>query len=83
MGTCLGDLFSINWMDDTEANNPDFESLEHQYNTVKAKTYASDVDKFGNFTFKDEPVGDFQGIFEGASTITEKMVNKLTSTYKG
>ena len=43
----------------------------------------SHASKFGNFTFKDEPVGAFQGIYEGASTITEKMVNKLTSTYKG
>ena len=83
IGSCLGDLFSINWMEDTEANDPTVETLETQYNTVLTKTTASPVQKFGNYTFKDEPIGDFQGIYEGASTITEKMVNKLTSTYKG
>ena len=27
IGTCLGDLFSVNWMEDTEANNPATETL--------------------------------------------------------
>ena len=28
IGTCLGDLFSVNWMEDTETNNPFSETLE-------------------------------------------------------
>jgi legumain len=27
IGSCLGDEFSVNWMEDTEANNPFFETL--------------------------------------------------------
>lgn len=81
IGSCLGDLFSINWMEDTEANNPETETLEEQYNTVVALTTASPVQRFGNYTFKAEPIADFQGSYDGASTITEKMVSKLTSTY--
>jgi len=27
VGSCLGDLFSVNWMEDTEANNPLTETL--------------------------------------------------------
>ncbi len=27
IGSCLGDEFSVNWMEDTEANNPYFETL--------------------------------------------------------
>ncbi len=81
IGSCLGDLFSINWMEDTEANDPTVETLEQQYNTVVEKTTASPVQRFGNYTFKSEPIADFQGTYEGASTITEKMVSKLTSTY--
>ena len=43
LGTCLGDLFSINWMEDTDANDPTVETLETQYNTVVTKTTASPV----------------------------------------
>ena len=31
MGTCLGDLFSVNWMEDTEAEDPYFETLFTQH----------------------------------------------------
>lgn len=31
IGSCLGDLFSVNWMEDTEAHNPATESLLVQY----------------------------------------------------
>ena len=43
IGSCLGDLFSINWMEDTDANDPTVETLETQYNTVVTKTTASPV----------------------------------------
>jgi len=38
IGSCLGDLFSVNWMEDTEANNPSTETLQTQYENVLAKT---------------------------------------------
>ena len=37
INSCLGDLFSINWMEDTEANDVSIETLEQQYETVKTK----------------------------------------------
>jgi len=59
IGSCLGDLFSINWMEDTEANNVATETLQTQFTTVQAKTTRSPVMKFGDFTFMSEPIGDF------------------------
>merc|ERR1711994_1235578 len=47
IGSCLGDLFSINWMEDTEANNPDTETLLEQQSTVTELTTASPVQTFG------------------------------------
>jgi len=28
MNTCLGDVFSVNWMEDTEANDPATETID-------------------------------------------------------
>ena len=66
-------------MEDTEANNPKTESLNTQYNRVVKKTTASPVEKFGNFNFMSEPIADFQGNYDGASNITQKLLRKLTS----
>jgi legumain len=59
IGSCLGDLFSVNWMEDTEAHDPAVETLEEQYKTVKALTTESPVHIFGEFDFGNEFVGDF------------------------
>jgi len=62
IGSCLGDLFSVNWMQDTEANDPSVETLETQYENVKTATTKSPVCKFGDFDFMSEPIGDFEGV---------------------
>lgn len=36
--TCLGDLYSVAWMEDSEMNNLQKETLKHQYNLVKHRT---------------------------------------------
>lgn len=67
IGSCLGDLFSVNWMEDTEAHDPASETLLEQYKTVKLLTTESPVELFGEFDFGNEYVGDFQGVIDGAS----------------
>lgn len=57
IGTCLGDLFSVNWMEDTEANNPATETIDTQHATVVKKTTKSPVLEFGNLNIKKEVVG--------------------------
>jgi len=70
LGTCLGDLFSVNWMEDTEANNPQTETLQTQHDNVVATTTKSPVQKFGDFDFMSEPIGDFEGILTPNSKST-------------
>lgn len=82
IGSCLGDLFSINWMEDTEANDPSVETLEQQYETVVTKTTKSPVQKFGDFNFMSEPIGDFEGTCDNDATLTETLVAKATHYYK-
>jgi len=79
IGSCLGDLFSINWMEDTEANNIATESLQTQQDTVTKLTNRSPVCTFGNFDFLSEPIGDFQGTCENNATATEKIFSKFTN----
>ncbi|KAK0394509.1 hypothetical protein QR680_000778 [Steinernema hermaphroditum] len=58
---CLGDEFSVNWMEDSENNNVNAETLKKQYSDTKKATKQSHVSKYGDFDFLTEAVGDFQG----------------------
>uniref|UniRef100_A0A0K0DPL0 Condensin complex subunit 2 n=1 Tax=Angiostrongylus cantonensis TaxID=6313 RepID=A0A0K0DPL0_ANGCA len=58
---CLGDLFSVNWMDDSERHDIGLESLLMQYEDVKRQTNESHVMRYGNLKFICEPVSWFEG----------------------
>jgi len=55
-------------MEDTDAAvlamATDTESLLNQYDSVKTKTTRSPVLKFGDFSFIDEGIGEFEGVLE-------------------
>lgn len=67
-------------MEDTEANDPTTETLSQQYQTVKTKTTMSPVQQFGDLSFLDEPIGDFEGT-TGNSTV-ETLLAKAEHFYK-
>ncbi|KAM3330601.1 hypothetical protein ACQJBY_027039 [Aegilops geniculata] len=46
--TCLGDLYSISWMEDSDVHNLRTESLKQQYNLVKKRTAAQDSYSYGS-----------------------------------
>lgn len=71
LGTCLGDLFSVNWLQDTTAH-PGQESLEMQFQRVKNATTKSHVQRYGNLPlFQKESVSDFQGHGQSLLTATQ------------
>merc|ERR1712178_262352 len=43
IGSCLGDLFSVNWMEEADMEGDSLESLEKQYTLVRAETSKSHV----------------------------------------
>ena len=61
LGTCLGDLFSVNWMDDTETHDPWTETIGEQFERVKTATTKSPVCEFGDKDLKEMSVGTFEG----------------------
>jgi len=69
IGSCLGDLFAISWMNDTLAMDPT-ETLDLQYTATKARVaqgsgglypHSSEVMQYGDVSFVDELVSNFQG----------------------
>uniref|UniRef100_A0A8R1DXX1 legumain n=1 Tax=Caenorhabditis japonica TaxID=281687 RepID=A0A8R1DXX1_CAEJA len=58
---CLGDLFSVNWMTDSDGEDLTTETLEFQYELVKKETNLSHVLQFGDKDIAKEAVALFQG----------------------
>ena len=89
IGSCLGDLFSTNWMEDADtavlAMAMGSESLTEQYNSVKAKTTRSPVLKFGDFSFLDEGIGEFEGTLEDTSSDQwiERFLARMPQLFSG
>ncbi|XP_045788398.1 legumain isoform X2 [Trifolium pratense] len=66
--TCLGDLYSVAWMEDSETHNLKRETVKQQYNSVKERTsnfnnYAlgSHVMQYGDTNITDEKLYLYQG----------------------
>jgi len=59
IGSCLGDLYSVTWMEDSDAMDLSAETLATQFQTVLKATDLSHVMEYGQTTFKNEVVGDF------------------------
>lgn len=64
--TCLGDLYSVAWMEDSDAHNLQSETLEQQYNVVKTRTAAggdegSHVMQYGTTNLTKETVSLYIG----------------------
>jgi len=58
---CLGDLFSVVWMQDSDKEDLTRETLQTQFDITKKQTNKSHVQEYGDLTWMSEPVGDFQG----------------------
>jgi legumain len=60
--TCLGDLYSVNWMEDSDkASEQASETLSAQYDLVKKETNKSHVQEYGDMSFVSEKIHDYQG----------------------
>jgi len=60
INSCLGDLYSINWMENADALGPT-ETLQAQFVDVRTKTTQSHVMQYGDLTWTSEPIGNYLG----------------------
>jgi len=70
INSCLGDLYSINWMENADAQGPT-ETLQAQFLDVRTKTTQSHVMQYGDLTWTSEPIGNYLG---GNSTFKPQVV---------
>jgi len=60
LNSCLGDLYSINWMENADEVGKE-ETLAAQYTAVKKLTNLSHVMQYGDVTYTSEPIGNYMG----------------------
>lgn len=82
--TCLGDLYSVAWMEDSEMNNLKEETLLQQYNLVKRRTSnhntymtGSHVMQYGNLTISQEELYLYIGFDSANSNASLVLENSL------
>jgi len=62
VGSCLGDLYSVNWMEDTDGlDSYDQETLAKQFKTIVKTTTKSHVMKYGDDSFDSDTLDQFFG----------------------
>ena len=72
LNTCLGDLFSVNWMEDSDGHDTTKETLNEQYTRVKKLTNKSHVLQFGDVDdIGPEYVAEFIGNDDGHLVVVE------------
>lgn len=59
--TYLGDVYSVNWLEDSDREDLKLETLRDQYRLVKKETNTSLVMEFGDLSIAALKVADFQG----------------------
>ena len=65
--TCLGDLYSVNWMQNSDKANFAKETLHEQFVAVRNLTDQSQVKQYGNLTIANNTLNAFQGPGKGQS----------------
>ena len=76
IGTCLGDEYSVIWMEDTEAAE-EGKFLQKQFEDVLSKTKGSHVQQYGIINWaKEEALKNYQGDVAKFSSI-DKLFNKI------
>jgi len=77
IGSCLGDEFSIRWMEDADVANFTSESVNQQVSKVTSEVKKSHVSKFGDSRhIGGEVIGDFLGTVV-SGTKNASVVNSL------
>ncbi|XP_077235465.1 beta vacuolar processing enzyme [Tasmannia lanceolata] len=83
--TCLGDLYSVAWMEDSEIHNLKEETIQQQYVTVKDRTSnyntyngGSHVMEYGNKSIKAERLYLYQGFDPANENISQNTLRHHT-----
>jgi len=70
--TYLGDVYSVKWMEDSDIENLNKESIRDQFKIVKQETNTSHVEEFGDLRISLETVGLFQGLNDHVEPVAHR-----------
>lgn len=74
---CLGDLFSVNWMQDSDHAQVSSETISTQLGRVKNLTNKSHVMYFGDTSFENESIGHFENLHLGNAAPLDPSLNAV------
>jgi len=87
IGSCLGDEYSCNWMEDSDQDKGLKSTLQTQYDHVKATTKNSEVHQYGQLKYTSNDIGQYQGnhikesepkgIVEKIKRFVKKVIRKI------
>nr|XP_011465105.1 PREDICTED: vacuolar-processing enzyme-like [Fragaria vesca subsp. vesca] len=79
--TCLGDLYSVSWMEDSDLQDLRQETLEEQYQSVRWRTvnntYGSHVTQYGNMYQSSDAVSFYLGANDNSTSIESKSTQSI------
>lgn len=61
IGSCLGDEFSVFWMEDTDKGEQKTETLEEQWNRIHDGVTKSHASRYGDVSFSADLIGEYVG----------------------
>lgn len=59
IGSCLGDLFSVKFIEDTEAMDIQTETLQSQFELIRLGTNLSHVMQWGDLSYTDDTLDNY------------------------
>ena len=71
LATCLGDEFSVFWMEDTDKGEQKTETLEEQFNRLVDGVKESHVMRYGDKSFSSDLIGEYVGYPTESAKTTE------------
>ncbi|XP_072167952.1 legumain-like [Diadema setosum] len=88
MDNCLGDEYSVHWMEDSDVEDLNKESLKTQFKIVKSETEKSHPQEYGNLTMSSEMLNQYQsgsgkkfvsGRLEKPKTTSQSILDRVPS----
>jgi len=72
IGTCMGDLYSIKFLENLESVDPSVETLAAQYDILVQQTSLSHVQQYGQLDIAAETIGNFEANGNSHQPLVEK-----------
>jgi len=83
VGTCLGDEYSVNWIENAEDYKTNKEeTLAEQLDVIKTKTINSQVQQYGDSSYSNETISNFEG-YSSDKKETDGFFRKIKKLLRG